>query len=107
MNAWDIYDCDLGWGPHPVVIVSHPDRVARKNPVELLPCSSQRAGRPPGSSEVLLDEADGLDWPTLCRCDCIYVMPKADLGRKRGTVIPQRRVHIVRVMIQAHGWPLF
>lgn len=107
MNAWDIFDCDLGWGTHPVVVVSHPERVARKDPVEVVACSSQRAGRRPNNSEVLLDEADGLDWATLCKCDCLYAVPKAELGRRRGSVITQRRVQIVRVIIQAHGWPTF
>ncbi len=46
MNAWEVYEADLGWGSHPVVIVSHPARAARKEFVEILDCSSQRASRP-------------------------------------------------------------
>ena len=34
VNAWDVFEADLGWGAHPVVVVSHPARAARK---ELVP----------------------------------------------------------------------
>ncbi len=104
MNAWDIFTCDLGWGAHPVVIVSHPARAARKEFVEVLDCTSQRANRAPLDHEVLLDEADGLDWPTLCKCDCLYAVPRDELTNRRGSVIADRRRQIVRVMILTHGW---
>ena len=35
VNAWEVYEADLGWGNHPVVIVSHPTRAARKDIVEV------------------------------------------------------------------------
>ena len=28
MNAWEVYEADLGWQTHPVVVVSHPARAA-------------------------------------------------------------------------------
>lgn len=40
MNQWDIYSYDPGIGAHPVVIVSHPDRVANKADVEVLVCAA-------------------------------------------------------------------
>lgn len=104
MNAWDVYSCDLGWGPHPVVIISHPGRAARKDFVEVLDCSSQRASRPPLEHEVLLDQADGFDWETFCKCDCIYAVPREELKARKGTVTPERRRQIVRAIIQSHGW---
>jgi hypothetical protein len=79
LNAWEVYDADLGWGTHPVVIVSHPARAARKEFVEILDCASQRADRPAREHEVVLDVADGLDWPTFCKCDCIYAVPRQEL----------------------------
>ena len=87
-----------------MVIVSHPERVARKEFVEFVDCSTQRAGRPAGANEVLLDEADGLDWPTLCKCDCIYSVLREDIGTRRGTVTLARRQQIVETIIQTHGW---
>ena len=107
MNAWEVWTCDLGWGPHPVIIVSHPARAARKEFVEVLDCSSQRASRPPAEHEVMLDEADGLDgldWPTFCKCDCIFAVPRAELKQRKGAVTVERRRQIVRAIIQSHGW---
>lgn len=104
MNAWEIYEADLGWGVHPVVIVSHPVRAACKEFVEILDCSSQRASRPPRDHEVLLDQSDGLEWETLCKCDCIYAVPRNELKQRRGVVCAERRRQIVRTLIAVHGW---
>lgn len=104
MNAWEVYEADLGWGAHPVVIVSHPARAARKPFVEILDCSSQRANRLPQEHEVILDGADGLDWPTFCKCDCIYAVPRAELQQRRETASTERRRQIVRTVIATHGW---
>jgi hypothetical protein len=52
-----------------MVVVSHPARAARKDFVEVLDCSSQRANRPQNENEVILDKTDGLDWPAFCKCD--------------------------------------
>ena len=70
----------------------------------MLDCSSQRARRAPLEHEVLLDQADGLDWETLCKCDCIYAVPRAELKALKGTVAVERRRQIVRAVIQSHGW---
>ncbi|MDQ2867927.1 MAG: type II toxin-antitoxin system PemK/MazF family toxin [Verrucomicrobiota bacterium] len=104
MNAWDIFEADLGWGVNPVVIVSHPVRAARKDFVEVLDCSSRRAMRPPHPNEILLDEADGLDWQTFCKCDLIIAVPRAELKRRRDSVGVERRRQIVRTVIATHGW---
>jgi len=104
VNAWDVCSCDLGWGSHPVVVISHPARAARKDFVEVLDCSSQRANRPPLENEVVLDSADGFDWETFCKCDCIYAVPREELKTRKGAVTPERRRQIVRAIIQSHGW---
>jgi mRNA-degrading endonuclease toxin of MazEF toxin-antitoxin module len=104
LNAWEVYEADLGWGNHPVVIVSHPARAARKDFVEIVDCSSQRASRPPQDNEVLLDKSDGMDWPTLCKCDCIYAVPNEELKKRRGSVALERQKQIVRTIITSHGW---
>lgn len=104
MKQWDIHSCDMGWGVHPMVVVSHPDRAGRKDFVELLDCSSQRAARPAAGHEVLLDVADGLDWPTLCKCDCIYAVLRDDVGPRRGRVPPERRRKIIQTIVESHGW---
>ena len=105
MRAWDVYTYDFpDAGEHPAVIVSHPRRVANKPVVEILLGSTQRAGRMAQPGEVILDEADGLDWPTLVRCDLIHAVPKDTLRARRGTVSVERRRHLVREIIRAHGW---
>jgi hypothetical protein len=52
----------------------------------------------------LLDQADGLDWPTLCQCDMIYSVPKDELREKRGEVTEARQSPLLRTIIAAHGW---
>ena len=104
MNSWDIHSADLGWGLHPVVVISHPQRAAHKEFVEILDCSSQRAARPPRANEVLLDEEDGLNWETLCKCDCIFAVERSEIKGKRGTVAHERRLHFVQTIIASHGW---
>ena len=91
--------------PHPCVVISHPSRAAKKDPVEVLMCSSQRATRAALPHEVILDAADSLDWPTLCKCDLIHAVPKSELKRFRGTVSVQRRAVLIRTVIAAHRWP--
>ena len=68
MKAFDIFSWQpAGWPePHPAVIVSGPDRVANKPEVEVLMCSSKKAGRAAQPGEIVLDTADGLDWVTIC-----------------------------------------
>lgn len=56
--------------------------------------------REPRANEVLLDEADGLDLKTLCRCDLLFTVEKCKLGRRRGVVTPARRAEIARKIIQ-------
>lgn len=104
MNAWDVFEADLGWGNHPVVIVSHPARASRKDFVEVLDCSSQRAARLPLEHEVILDKSDGMDWQTFCKCDLIFAVPRSELKNWRGSVALERRRQIVRTMIESHGW---
>jgi mRNA-degrading endonuclease toxin of MazEF toxin-antitoxin module len=106
LKPFEIYSWQpAGWPePHPAVVISHPDRAAKKDMVEVLMCSTQPTTRTNKVHEVILDQADGLDWPTLCKCDLIYAVPRGDLKRKRGEVSVSRRAHLLRVMIGAHGW---
>ena len=107
MKAWDIYTFDFaGAGPHPAVIVSHPDRVAHADWVNVLICTTQRAARPPRETEVHLNGADGLDWETLCRCDLLWPVEKSKLAGKRGSVCRVRRRQIVDKINAAMGWKL-
>ncbi len=106
MKAWDIFSWQPpGWPePHPAIIVSHPDRVAYKPDVTVLVCTSRRAARQPEPNEVILDASDGLDWPTLCKCDLLYTIRKADLHNRRGAVSAERRRQIIATINRANGW---
>ena len=106
MKQFEIYSWQPpNWPePHPCVIISHPDRAARKPEVEVLLCASQNAKRQPEPHEIILDQEDGLDWQTLCKCDLIYAVNRKALGQKRGEVIQSRRQHLLRTVIGAHFW---
>lgn len=105
MKQWEIRTYAFpGAGEHPAVIVSHPLRVERKETVEVLLCTTLRAGHNPGPHEVILNGADGLNWSTLCRCDLIYSVPRSHLTELRGNVAPERRRDIIRKIISSHGW---
>jgi mRNA-degrading endonuclease toxin of MazEF toxin-antitoxin module len=107
VSPWEVWTFDFPEaGAHPAVIISHPDRVANAAFVNLLICSSQRVTRTPKATEVLLDQADGLDWPTVCRCDIIYLVPKGKLYQRRGVVSVERRRAIVRTTIAGLGFNL-
>jgi len=72
--------------------------------VEVILCATQRAQRRAEAHEIILDEANGLDWPTLCKCDLIYAAVRSDLKPRNGHVTEVRQAPLVRTMIAAHGW---
>lgn len=104
MKPWDIYTWNFPEaGEHPAVVLGTEERVRNKPMVNVLLCSSQRAGRQATLSEVILDDNDGLDWPTLCKCDFVYSLPVKQLGRRRGAVKQGRRREIAARVIRGLG----
>lgn len=101
MKAWEIYTADI-YGPHPCVVISCQARVDAKPEVVVLKCSSMRPGheRDARENETVLDQADGLDWKTLCRCDLMFTVEKSKLIQKRGEVTPECRRDIAKKIIQ-------
>lgn len=106
MKPFDIFMWQApGWSaPHPAVVVSHPQRAAAKERVEVVLCTSQRVNRQPDSHEILLDKVDGLDWETICKCDLIYAVPREDLKQRKGRVSEARQGILLRRILSAHGW---
>ncbi|MBI4661041.1 MAG: type II toxin-antitoxin system PemK/MazF family toxin [Verrucomicrobia bacterium] len=103
-RKWDIWTYDFPQkGPHPVVLISHPDRCASGKVVNVLYCTSQRQQRPAQPHEVLLNSADGLEWETFCRCDLIYAVAADDLRERRGRVSRERRRAIARKLVVIFG----
>lgn len=107
MKQWEIWTCDFeDAGPHPAVIVSHPDRVARAPLVNVLIGSSQRASRAARENEVVLNGADDLVWETLVKCDLMYLVEKERLYRHRGSVSSTRRRALVQRLNACFGFTL-
>ena|SRR5438132_10263644 len=102
MNAWDIFDYDWPWGKHPAVIVSNRVRVQLKKQVVVLSCRTlQHAPQSePKPNETILNTEDGLNWPTICRCDLLWTVEKGALKNFRGEVCLERRRDIARKIIQ-------
>jgi hypothetical protein len=90
-TQFEVWDCDFPKkGLHPVVLISHPDRCARAQVLNVLFCTSQRQSRQPHPFEVL-DREDGLSWETLCDCSILWSIDAPLLLIKRGTVTLARR----------------
>jgi mRNA-degrading endonuclease toxin of MazEF toxin-antitoxin module len=87
---------------HPAVIVSNDETC--QNPdleeVNALLCTSAKVNRGPKITEEALDEADGLDWKTMVRCDRFYLLPKARFDERKGSVTERRRRLIARKIIE-------
>jgi mRNA-degrading endonuclease toxin of MazEF toxin-antitoxin module len=104
MKPWDIYTWEFPEAEaHPTVILGTETRLAHKPKVNVLFCSSKRATRKAEALEIMLDEADGLDWQTLCKCDLVFAVPKEQLTHQRGTVTHERRRQIAEHVIRGLG----
>jgi mRNA-degrading endonuclease toxin of MazEF toxin-antitoxin module len=104
MKPWEIWTWKFpDAAAHPAVVLGTEHRVRLKPRLCVLLCSSQRAARKPEPHEVVLDEADGMDWPTLCKCDVVYAALKTELTVRRGSVRAERRRAIAERLIQQLG----
>ena len=83
-------------GPHPVVLISHPDICSKAKYVNVLFCTSQRQSRKPYPWEVMLNSADGLNWESFCDCSTLWVAESSKLANHRGFVTLERRRAIRR-----------
>ena len=101
MKAWDVYTGDV-YGPHPCVLISCQARIDSKPQVVVLKCTSMKPGqeRRARENETVLDEEDGMNWKTLCRCDLLFTVDKTSLSQRRGQVTPERRRDIARKIVQ-------
>jgi mRNA-degrading endonuclease toxin of MazEF toxin-antitoxin module len=100
MRQWDIFLFPFTEEqPHPVVILSIDERAAARKHINGLVCVTLR-GRPLALHEVLLDQADGLDWESAVRCDLIHLLERDRFVERRGRVIPERQIQIGRKLIE-------
>jgi hypothetical protein len=103
MRQWEIYNFPFPTpqDPHPCVIIS-PDEIA-DNPqikqVNCLACQSLRGRDTAKAHEVRLNGADGLDGPTIVKCQMALFFDKDVAGNLRGKVSSERRRMIRRKLI--------
>ncbi len=91
-TQFEVWDCNFPKkGVHPCVLISHPDRGARAEVVNVLFCTSQRQSRRPYPFEVMLDTEDGLNWETFCDCSIMWSVEANRLSNRRGKVTLERR----------------
>jgi mRNA-degrading endonuclease toxin of MazEF toxin-antitoxin module len=95
MQQWEIYSFPhpSKIDPHPCVILS-PDGILqnkRAKAVNVLACQTLYSGDKPEPTDVLLDEADGLDHATLVKCQFVLFFRQSDAGRLLGKVTRERR----------------
>ena len=109
MNQWDILMFPFTRERrHPAIIISN-DEICQNSDLEevnALLCTSAKVGRATKLTEEVLDEADGLDWKTMVRCDRIYLLPKARFQERKGTVTDERRHQIARKLVEVFRLPL-
>ena|SRR6478672_6523449 len=105
MAPWEIWTYDFPIeGSHPCVLFSNSARLAHPNfdRVNILLCRTlrgtlQRELRP---AEIILDQADGLEWQTVCRIDALHFVPKSGLRERRGLVCKERQRAISHRILQ-------
>src|SRR5580704_16674346 len=110
MKQWEIIMFPFGEeGAHPAVILSNDERCQNSDikRVNALLCTSAKVNRGPKLTEEVLDEADGLDWKTMVRCDRIHLLPKAQFDDRKGSVTDERRHLIARKMVEVLRLPLY
>lgn len=109
MNQWDILMFPFTLEHrHPAIIISNDEicQNADLEEVNALLCTSAKVNRPVKVTEEVLDEADGLDWKTMVRCDRIYLLPKARFQERKGTVTGERRHRIARKLVEVFRLPI-
>jgi hypothetical protein len=87
VKSWDIYTADV-FGEHPCVLISCQGRIDFKPEVVVLGCRTMQPGneREARANETILDDADGLELKTLCRCDLLFTVPTALLCYSQKTI---------------------
>jgi mRNA-degrading endonuclease toxin of MazEF toxin-antitoxin module len=109
VKQWDIFMFPFSKERrHPAVIISNDETCANPDleDVNALICTSARVNRGAKLVEEVLDEADGLDWKTMVRCDRIYLLPKAQFDDRKGQVTAERQYFISRKIVEVLRLPI-
>jgi mRNA-degrading endonuclease toxin of MazEF toxin-antitoxin module len=89
---------------HPLIVLSNDESCADANraSINVLFGSTKRPGIGNRPFEIVCDEADGFEKPTVIDCSRIYFIAKAKLGRQLGTVSRARRVQAGRKIAEVY-----
>jgi hypothetical protein len=103
LAQWDIFTARVWDKDHPVVILT-PAGLCRQPFLNVLGCSTlYSARRADLRHEIILDESDGLERPTLCKLSPIQVVEATDLHLRRGRVSLERQRQIGAQLIRLYG----
>ena len=108
-KQWDIFMFPFSKEKrHPAVILSNDETCQNDDIDELnaLLCTSAKVNREPKPTEEVLEEADGLDWKTMVRCDRIHLLPKVQFDNRKGNVTQDRRHLIARKIVEVFRFPI-
>lgn len=85
---------------HPAVVLSSDDIMAdsRQQRFNVVAGTKKQPAESARNHQVILDSADGLEFPTLIDCSLVYVARKASVLRSTGTVTINRRQLIQRTV---------
>lgn len=103
LAQWDIMTAKVWDKDHPVVVLT-PSGLCRQPFLNVLGCSTLYAAREADlRHEIILDDADGLDRPTLCKLSLIHVVEAAELHARRGRVCTERQRQMGAQLIRLFG----
>jgi hypothetical protein len=85
---------------HPAVILSSDDVMAddRQHRFNVVTGTKKQPAEDARNHQVILDDADGLTFPTLVDCSLVYVARKSSVIRSGGSVTVHRRQQIQRTV---------
>jgi mRNA interferase MazF len=87
VNRGDVVDAPVPGGWHPAVIVTRNVAIPLLRNVCVVAVTSRSRGVP---TEVPLGPREGLARDCVANCDNLFTLPKAALGRRRGSLGPEQ-----------------
>ncbi len=87
LNRGDIHDVTIPGGRHPAVIITRNEAIPLLRNVTIAGITSNIRGL---STEVLVGRAEGLGYESVVNCDNLFTLPKAGLGKQRGSLDPRQ-----------------
>ncbi|MBI5768777.1 MAG: hypothetical protein HZA93_13345 [Verrucomicrobia bacterium] len=111
IEQWDIVRFRIGASDrdlHPGVVISAPEWCAddRKLRLNVLACSKRVPAEGARAHQVLLNGADGLEFPSVCGCEFVHVIARDSVHETIGRVTPARRRAIGRKLNEVLRLPL-